>query len=323
MTTSGPRLPFAHPALSRSGIDPVQGWRRLHDRLHDLIRSHATPDDFLQRLAAIDDDGGALLASQVDASLFTLVQMLFQSKPSYSVVHALLAAAICRIVAPLAGLSTSEQGALVRAALTMNLAMSELHDELRRQSDPLSAAQRSLILGHPDAAVRRLVALGVNDAGWLRYVRDHHETVSGTGYPRGKRDLCIGTRVLQMADVFIGRISPRNYRQGIPPQEALRNLYLGADNRPDPLAAIFVKMLGIYVPGSYVKLTTRELAIVARRGDQAHTPIALAIVGSRGSPLPTPLLRDTALPEHEIACSIAPEQVRVHLDLTRLIHLAQ
>jgi HD-GYP domain-containing protein (c-di-GMP phosphodiesterase class II) len=294
----------------------MDAWCALHDRLHDRLLGHAHRETFLEDVLLVAHDANALLASRVDLALFTLVQMLFEPNRSYSTVHALLCAAICRLVAPLAAISREQQTSLFNAALTMNIGMSSLHDALRLQASRPDPVQEAAILRHPEEGARKLRSFGVEDAGWLEYVREHHETVSGKGYPSGKRDLSVATRVLQMADVFVGRISPRSYREGLSPRMAMRNLYLGADGNPDPLGAVFVKMLGVYIPGSYVQLANREVAVVVKRGELAHTPLVMSLVGSRGAPLREPAIRDTSDAEQRIANS-----VRVQISRSRLLAL--
>ena len=57
-------------------------------------------------------------------------------------------------------------------------------------------------------------------------VRDHHERLDGTGYPRGLRDeeLTLDTRILAVCDVYDALISKRVYRPAWSHEQALQLL---------------------------------------------------------------------------------------------------
>lgn len=327
--------PVLRPAPSGPGIDLLQcreagsaaaSWAGLHDELRALLEHPEARPGFVDRLGRMEDRARQVLERHGDDSLFLLVQMLTDPSRCYSIVHAWLCAVLCRLVAPLCALSEDETGALSRAALTMNIAMTGLHRQLSGlqayRIEP-SLAQRELILDHPRRGVEQLQQLGVNDQRWLRHVEDHHERADGTGYPAGKCSTDLPTRLLQLSDVFVGRISPRRYRAGIAAQQAMRSLCLDQSRRPDALGAALVRAIGVYVPGSHVLLANGESAIVMRRGHSAHTPLVIALLGPKGAPLPEPLLRDTAEPDFRIRHAITGEDVRLRPSPLRLLAQVQ
>ena len=161
--------------------------------------------------------------------------------------------------------------------------------------------------------------LGVVDVPWLQLVEEHHERPDGQGYPAGQPVVGDAHRLLQMADVYVACISPRKSRGALLLQQVARELYLGPDQRPDPMGALFVKNIGFYPPGSYVRLAGGELAVVARRGAKANTPAVFALVGRQGLPLGEPALRDTADPAFEVKASLVPGDVKVTVSVARLL----
>jgi hypothetical protein len=159
----------------------------------------------------------------------------------------------------------------------------------------------------------------VGDHLWLELVADHHEDAAGKGYPAGKRGQGVPVQLLRLADIFVGRISPRQARAGLLPQLAARDIYLGDDGQPNPLGAAFVKTLGLYIPGSYVRLSDGEVGVVVRRGRRANAPTVFAIVGRHGMPLGEPALRDTLEREHEVKSSISADDVKVRISAQKLL----
>jgi putative two-component system response regulator len=58
----------------------------------------------------------------------------------------------------------------------------------------------------------------------LPIIRHHHERWDGSGYPDGLQgdETPLLARILQMADIYDALISPRSYKEAMPPEQALR-----------------------------------------------------------------------------------------------------
>jgi len=303
----------------REGVPAPDAWADLHASLAALLHQGPEAGQFLERLLKVQARGDQLWDEQPDNSLLVLVQLLFDTRVSYSATHALLAAGLCALVAPLAGMDEKQRRALVLAALTMNMGMTREHDQMARQAEPLSSPQRKVVREHPQQSVALLRQLGVMDTEWIRLVAQHHEKPDGTGYPKGERVDRITHRLLQMADVYVACISPRKSRGALLSQQVARELYMGGHRAPDQLGALFVKSVGFYPPGSYVRLASDELGVVVRRGAKANEPKVFALVGRQGLPLGEPVLRDTADPAWAVKASLAPGEVKVIVNVDRLI----
>jgi HD-GYP domain-containing protein (c-di-GMP phosphodiesterase class II) len=300
-------------------LTPTEAWTDLHAILQTLLHQNVEAQDFVSRLVQLEQRMEQVLRTRVDDSLFVLVQLLFDRSLAYSSTHALLCSVICRMVGQTLTLPQGELDSLSRAALTMNIGMARLQDALTRQTAPLSEEQRIAIQRHPAEGVSLLRQLGVGDPSWLELVADHHEDASGTGYPKGKRVQSVACQLLRLTDVFVARISPRQARAGLLPQLAARDVYLSEGGQPSPLGAAFVKTLGLYIPGSYVKLADGEVAVVVRRGRRANAPLVFAIIGRQGMPLGEPAPRDTLDREHEVKGSVAADDVKVRINVPKLL----
>ncbi len=298
---------------------PAEAWPALRRRLANLLQEGEAAKDFHKRLAFVETGVQLTLDGQEDDSLFVLVQMLSDRDYGYSATHALTAAVLCRMIAPLAQIGEPQLTSLMRAALTMNMAMSALQDQLAVQVPPVTDEQRELIHQHPQAAVALLRKHGVEDPFWLELVNDHHETPDGKGYPGGKTELNQAQQLLRMADIFIARISPRVNRRGLWPSLAVSNLFKEAQAQDSPLGAIFAKQLGLYPPGTYVRLKSAETAVVVRRGERVNTPVTLAITDPDGLSVSTPRRRDTQDPQYSVVTPVSPEDVKIRLDKGRLL----
>lgn len=300
-------------------LDPAQAWPDLHIKLTTLLNQHSEVTGFAERIDEIASLARTLTRSRPDDSLFVMLQQLQHSAMSYNATHALLCCILCQLVGEQLALNEAEHASLCKAALTMNIGMSRLQDQLSQQKSPPDQFQRKEIDEHPVKGHIILQKLGIQDTTWLGLVADHHETPDGKGYPTGKTDLPIIQHLLRMADIFAARISPRVTRAALSPLLAVRNTYLEYSNSFKQLGDAFVKALGLYPPGSYVKLNTNEVAVVMRRGRKANEPVTLAITNNQGAPIAIPPLRDTAHLSLEVSACLSADQIKVRLDPGRLL----
>lgn len=91
---------------------------------------------------------------------------------------------------------------------------------------------------------------------------------------------------------------------------ALRDMLLEARTTLDSnLAALMIRELGIYPIGTYVRLISGEVGVVARRGLQSTTPHVESVLGPRGAPLDLFLQRDTRNELHTIREVLTNAQV--------------
>lgn len=312
-------VPVRNKPDATDELTATEVWADMHAALNTLLHQGAEASHFMDRLERLTAQTDKLWRENPDDSLLVLVQLLFDPGMHYSATHALLTAGLCALVGPSAGMQATEQLALARAALTMNIGMTRAHDDMARQAGPLSEPQRKAVREHPQRSAEVLRQLGVTDTSWLQLVEDHHERPDGQGYPAGKSVNSTAHHLLQMADVYVACISPRKSRGGLLSQQVARELYLGADHTPDPLGALFIKNIGFYPPGSYVRLASGEVAVVVRRGAKANAPAVLAIVGRAGLPLGEPTLRDTTDPAFEVKASLAPGDVKVVVGVAKLL----
>lgn len=237
----------------------------------------------------------------------------------YAVSHMIHVAFVAELVGKRLGWSAAERQHAMCAAMTMNVAMVDLQHRLQLQREPLTEQQRQDIHTHPIEGYEKLQQLGVSQIDWLHAVRDHHETRTGRGYPRGGNDSSEQAELLRLADVYCAKVSRRAYRRAVPPNKAAGELFMdNGQQGGNPLAAVLIKEVGIYPPGSFVQLGSGEVAVVARRGESANTPLAYALANDRAVPYVDPIKRDTSRHEFKIVSAVSPETVMVRVNQTKI-----
>lgn len=158
--------------------------------------------------------------------------------------------------------------------------------------------------------------VGVTDCTWLTAVREHHEQVSGKGYPTRTNAVNEAAQILRMADQFIARISPRTLRQGMSIQEATWQTF--RDDQGGPTTRALIRELGRYPPEDFAQLANGEQGVMVRRGTEARTPLIAAVTDTRGRSVTTTVQRDTAPPEFAIKGPATDHSLLVRLPPERL-----
>jgi hypothetical protein len=263
----------------------------------------------------------ALMQRRLDDSLYLLIYRAGHSTEKYSCKHAVLAMLVCELAAPLIGFNEAEVGALGRAALTMNVAMVRLQDQLAASRADLPPEVREQIAGHAASGAALLRRAGLADELALEVVLRHHETGSASE-PFGQLPAPARlARLLRRVDIFTAKISCRATRAPMSPVLAAREACLGPDGRPDEIGGALLKSVGMYPPGSFVELVSGEVGIVLARGRRANLPYVASLVGASGSPLGEPVLRDTLDRRHSVKGAVPVHAVRVRPPHAKLLAL--
>ncbi|MBZ2169410.1 HD-GYP domain-containing protein [Marinobacter sp. F4216] len=93
----------------------------------------------------------------------------------------------------------------------------------------------------------------------------HHERMDGQGYPHQLADWQISrySRLVAIVDSFDAITSDRCYKDGLSASEAISILYKNRGQQFDAgMVEGFIRMIGVYPPGSLVELNSGEVALV-------------------------------------------------------------
>jgi HD-GYP domain-containing protein (c-di-GMP phosphodiesterase class II) len=116
---------------------------------------------------------------------------------------------------------------------------------------------------------------------------EHHLRLDGSGYPYGAKrpTLNLGTMLCSISDVYDAMRSQRAYQQVFPTDRILAVLKRADGTQFDQhLVRRFVQLLGIYPPGTLVKLGSGEVAVVTRgHAPDPYRPRVRVLFSSDGS----------------------------------------
>lgn len=312
--TNEPVDGVAETAAKASPLSLVLGARQ---HLHALFITES-PRDFPAKLARIV--GMVRRACWLNADV-ALASILMRRDGLYAIRHAVNVAIACQVAGETMKLPTAELAATIAAALTMNIGMFELQQQLQALDGPLVDAQQDAIRRHCERSVAVLRGHGVSNELWLDIVLDHHERPDGSGYPAGKAGDALGllAQLLSLADVYCARVSNRDFRPPMPPNVALRWLFLseGAAVSQD-LAALFIRALGVYPPGTGVRLRNGSIAVVTHRGTAGHLPKVASITTHDGLRVGVPIRRSGDVPAHAVSKVVDLDTLQLKVSMEAL-----
>ncbi|MCG6551443.1 MAG: hypothetical protein L7F77_03880 [Candidatus Magnetominusculus sp. LBB02] len=229
----------------------------------------------------------------------------------YTIKHPIHVAIICEAIAKGMAYSQEDRMPMLAAALTMNISMIELQEEMQFQSAPLSQYQKSVLLEHPVADHKLLQELGVTDNIWLTAILQHHESMDGSGYPRGLSGSSVTpqSQLISLTDIYTAMLSSRTYRAPMPSNGAMKKIFMANKKLGNVELELFVKNLGIYPPGTVVRLQNGEIGVVKYRGEKIDQPIVQALVNPNGTLRYSPQLRNTMAVEYKVVSPIPTKQI--------------
>ncbi len=279
--------------------DGLAAVERMRGKVSQLLLAQNRDASWLERIGQAVDDLQQLAREYPDLTLYFLLNEKVNNPAQYSALHSVCCAMMVVLGGAWLGWPESDLRAVTGAALTMNLAMGEMQDQLARQLDPPSMRQREVIRHHAERSAEALEQVGVTDPLWLQAVREHH-TVHADGDADSLEPGQRAAELLRRVDVYAAKLSRRRTRQALTPALAARGALLGPADHPDAMGATLLRVLGLYPPGTYVELANGELGVVIERGNRAHTPLVASLRRGDGSVLLVPQARDTSLRAHAV-----------------------
>lgn len=183
--------------------------------------------------------------------------------------HALNTLVLCMMMAKVCHLSNEEAQLLGLAAIFHDIGTQGLSSRLKQKKSSFSALEATAYQRHVPLGLSMLRKLQVPER-LLTLVAQHHERADGSGYPQGLQLHAIDplSHILLMVNAYDelchggdGYGSPSPIQKT--PYEALASMF--SHHRgwfSEPLLRQFIKQLGVYPPGSLVRLSGEQFARV-------------------------------------------------------------
>lgn len=296
-------------------------WSDLESGLAMVLSQPHKVQEFETRILQYDRWMQNLVQYDTDVALYLLFQLASHSPAGYSASHALVCAVLCHLLAQEFQLAQTERDSLVHAALTMNIAMTELQDQLANQPEPPTPEQKATLREHERRGAGLLGQLGIKDELWLQTVRHHHHQ-QDPGIPQ--YSLTLAQRLAQMlcvVDRYAALISPRQSREGRSASESAQDILNDDNARNRMVGQTLLHVVGLFPPGTFVQLDDGTKGVVLRSGGQDNRPDVAILLNDKGQLIRPPSLHVCSNGSPAISAALPAARVQEHLNHHLILQL--
>ncbi|MGD9832593.1 MAG: HD-GYP domain-containing protein [Piscinibacter sp.] len=192
------------------------------------------------------------------------IRLLTEAAGDKASAHALNVTLISMLMGRTFGLAEPDMIDLGTGALMHDVGKLELPDRVRYREDHFSAAEQRLYEEHVAFGIAAARRMGLSPGASL-VVAQHHEHADGSGFP-----LKLNTdrmsplaRIVALVNRYDRLCNPHIVGKALTPHEALSMLFAQSKTKFDTaILGAFIKMMGVYPPGSAVQLTDDRYALV-------------------------------------------------------------
>lgn len=192
------------------------------------------------------------------------IRLLSEVAGEKTSMHSVNVTVVSLLLGKAMGLGHSEMAELGMAAFLHDIGKIQLPDRVRWFDEGFSAAETRLYQEHvvQGAQLAKTMELPV---GALLAMAQHHELVDGSGFPARIKgaQMSLGARILALVNRYDNLCNPSRPASALTPHESLSLLFAQFKTRFDPVVlSAFIRMMGVYPPGSVVQLDDERYACV-------------------------------------------------------------
>ena len=262
LIASGP-LPFDEKAFRRSMRAADKAFGQSMSELRDALGAlNLKPDEGLANTAQIVRNA-AFTLSQHEGPLG--LHLIRSPHTDILLQHSLNVAFISMLMARELGMSPIELEETGLAGLIHDIGELKIPSQITQKRGELNKAEQNFLKMHPQYGFDMLTQLNAFEPKIRQVAHLHHERLDGSGYPLGIKggEIPPLVRLIGLVDFYDELLHPRNSGTPVAPSQAISQLYKLSQKKFDQnLVKLLVKVLGVYPPGSLVKLSDESIALV-------------------------------------------------------------
>lgn len=221
-------------------------------------------------------DGGPTLARLESEALVTdcvqdlldntesVISLLSEGVGERNALHPVNVMVLCLLMGKAQGLSPEGMQDLGMAALLHDIGKMRLPDSVNGPQAGMTPAEQARYRSHVGESVRLGQSMGLS-SGVLLAIAQHHEMADGSGFPlrlKGE-ELCQLGRTLSLVNHYERLCNPGRSTAALTPHEALSIMFAQQKGCFDAVVLnTFIRMMGVYPPGSVVQLVNDRYAMV-------------------------------------------------------------
>lgn len=261
----------------------------LYQELYDVV-SKAYGDAEFNRSLDLDKARSVseFMLRYIQSSFADVMQHVhYPDYDSYTVGHSVRVASLAVYLGSKMQWSEKDLLAIGTAGLLHDIGKSKILDEILFKKERLTDEEFEIIRDHPRAGAEILLEQEGITSLDLAACWGHHIRHDGKGYPQ-QPDWAVRhpvTSLLQICDVFEALTAVRPYKAALDPLGAYTMMLADKGWFHPGLLASFIAMVGLYPPGTYVRLSDRRVGMVTEVSEHIDRPQVVITTSKIGEPL--------------------------------------
>lgn len=203
-------------------------------------------------------------AFQKDANvLINLVNLADQRFTVYN--HTLNVTVLSMYLGSTLGLDQDALRKLGLGAVMHDIGKSAVPAKILMKRDALNPSELKLLQSHTLLGSRLVQQIDTLPPESLSIIEQHHEFMDGSGYPKGIKgsDITQMARIVAIANLYDNLCNPPNAKDAMTPKNAMAVLFQKYKDKLDAqMVQRFIQTMGVYPPGTVVKLSDDSIGLV-------------------------------------------------------------
>jgi putative nucleotidyltransferase with HDIG domain len=201
------------------------------------------------------------------------IRLLTEAAGDRACAHAVNVTVISMLMGRSFGLSETEMLDLGVGALLHDVGKLDLPPRVRHREEHFTPSEVKFYEEHVTHGVSHALKMGLTPGATL-VIAQHHEHADGSGFPLklGHERMTPASCIVSLVNRYDNLCNPHVPSKALTPHEALSLLFAQGKNKFDTAVLnAFIKMMGVYPPGSVVQLTDDRYGMVV--GVNASRPL--------------------------------------------------
>jgi putative nucleotidyltransferase with HDIG domain len=192
------------------------------------------------------------------------IRLLSEGSADKASLHSMNVAVISMLMARSFGMAEQDLLDLGVGALLHDVGKLDLPERVRHREDHFSGAEMRFYEEHVAHGVTHARKMGLTPGATL-VIAQHHEHADASGFPLklNADRMTPLARIVSLVNRYDRLCNPVHPAKALTPHESLSLLFAQGKNKFDTaILGAFIKMMGVYPPGSAVQLTDDRFALV-------------------------------------------------------------
>lgn len=192
------------------------------------------------------------------------IRLLTEAAGDRAGAHAVNVALVSLLMGRCFGLGDTDMIDLGVGALLHDIGKVDLPARVRHREEHFTPSEAKFYEEHVTHGVAHALKMGLTPGASL-VIAQHHEHADGTGFPLklGRERMTPAASIVALVNRYDNLCNPAVPAKALTPHEAVSLLFAQGKHRYDSaILGAFIKMMGVYPPGSIVQLTDDRYGVV-------------------------------------------------------------